>query len=160
MAQLTSLVGKYHVLARCDTDAEMGWERSDPSTPMHRQPNGRLLRRSAFDAMLRVRRDVEPIARLHRDNFHFAADSVFKTQHRPSREQADPFVFLLIVPESIDRGMALRDETHDAEMAVTFREDLDELFGHRGRDHFEEIRGVHPSPRMPDPPEFVDPKDG
>jgi hypothetical protein len=45
-------------------------------------------------------------------------------------------------------------------MAMTFREDLDELFGHRGRDRFEEIRGVHPSPSMPDPLEFVDPKDG
>jgi hypothetical protein len=160
MAQLTSLVGKYHALARCDADAEMVWDRPAPSTPMHRQPRCRLFRRSALDAMFRVRRDVEPVARLHRNNRDLSADSVFKTQHRASREQADPFVLLLIIPESIDRGVALRDEAHDAEMAVTFREDLDEFFGHRGRDRFEEIRGVHPSPRMPDPPEFVDPKDG
>jgi hypothetical protein len=69
-------------------------------------------------------------------------------------------VLFLIIPESIDRGVALRDETDDTDMALTFREDLDELFGHRGRDRFEEVRGVHPSRSMPDSIEFVDPKDG
>lgn len=126
---------------------------------MHRQPNRRLFRRGALNTVFRVRRDVEPVARFHRDDPNFAADGIFKTQHGPAREQADPFVLLLIVPESVDRGVALRNESHDAEMAVTFREDLDKFFGHRGGDRFEKIRGVHPRSSMPDGIRFVDLKD-
>ena len=69
---------------------------------MHRQPDCRLVRGCPFDPVSFVRRNHQKVARLQLDGLFVAIEP------QPSRpfQHHDPFVLVLVIPESVGRGMA------------------------------------------------------
>lgn len=77
---------------------------------MHRKPHGRRIGLRGLDTMADVRRDLDPIARLHVER-HAA---LFEAQTRGASQQHDEFVVRLVVPEARRTRLPGRDDALDA----------------------------------------------
>ena len=109
---------------------------------MQCDPNGVFTGIGRLDAVTGARGDRNPIARLHRNFAHRTRSGVLEAEPCRPPQQGDPFVLGLIVPEAVGRGVAPRDEPHDAEPTAAFGQDFDKFLGQHGWDLAEQIPGI------------------
>ena len=100
---------------------------------MQRQPDRGLIRCRPFDSVLFVGRDIHEIPRLQLDGL------VLETESCCSCEYTDPLVLILVVPESIGRGLAVGDDSLDANVRV-LSECFGQFLGQRGWKVGQEVR--------------------
>lgn len=110
---------------------------------MHREPHGGLVGGGALDAMARAGRNLERVAGGEGDDVDLARDGIFEAHHRAAAQEDDPLVLLMIIPESVGRGVPAGDEPHDADVAFAFGEDFDQFPGQSGGDGLEKIGRLH-----------------
>ena len=101
---------------------------------MHRQPDRRLLWRRPLDSMPLVCRNVDEVPRLHLDC------PILKPKPCRSLQHDDPFVLVLVVPEAFGRGLAVGDDSLDADLGGGQKR-LDKLLGQVRREVGEEVGG-------------------
>ncbi len=92
---------------------------------VHGQPNCRLIRRRPINPVLLVVPDADEVAGLHLDGL------VLETKSGRSLQHDDSFVLLLLVPESFGRGMAMGDDSLDADVDI-FEQRGEKLVGQFG----------------------------
>ena len=99
---------------------------------MNGQPDSRFARRRPFDSVPSAGGDVDPVAGLQIDHFIFEAES------GGAAEKDDPFGLRLIVPETLGRGLAVRNYPLDPAVCRG-RESLDKFLRKLRRDAGEEV---------------------